>query len=115
MTAGVIFTEENEAISCAYSLETLSEAKGIDKYKAHLVENLNQSLYALSFMESEVRIHPPTLRLRLSISSPKKKDLFVRIRDQREKHAWHSDDPEKEQRIQAVIKRYIQFGNPYGI
>ena len=112
---GAVLTEENAAMGYANSLQSLRDARGIESYREDLIGKLNHSLDSLSFAARDVSIYPPTARVLLSISSPKRKSFFIDIRKQRDMNKWHSRDPEQEKRIQTIIDRYAQFGNPYGI
>lgn len=115
MQAGTTMMEEFAVLDYSHSLETLNGNPSLDSYKRGLIQKMNLDLYSLSSADRNLSIHPPTLRILLSLNSSRNKASFAKLRDERKKNCWQSDNAEQEKQISAVINRYAEFGNPYGL
>ncbi len=112
--AGLMALHESKVVDAWIGLNILKKVEGSENYKKSLIMTMNSALYALSFVDRDVKTRPEMLKQLARISSDKMKDFFKKMHKKRIENNWISGDAKKEKRIEWVIKRYIQFGNIYG-
>jgi hypothetical protein len=114
LNAGLVQKYEGEVVDSYTGLMILNNASGADTYKGFLVQKMNTALFALSFLDREVKIRPEVLRQLTQVSSAQMKDFFTKFNNRRTKNGWQAEDPAQEEKIEWVISQYVKHGNIYG-
>lgn len=114
LNAGLVQKYEGEVVDSYTGLMMLNNANGTDTYKEFLVQRMNTALFALSFLDREVKVRPELLRQLTQVSSPQMKEFFTKFNKKRTRNPWKAQDPAQEEKIEWVISRYVKHGNIYG-
>jgi hypothetical protein len=114
LNAGMMMLYEGQVTDSFTAWQVLEKVAGADAYKHLLVERLNGGLFALSFVDRDVKRRPQALKVIVHIAPSSMKRVMGDIKRARIANQWQVSDAEREDRIMWVLERYIAFGNIYG-
>jgi len=114
VNAGMMSKHEGDVVNAYKGLSFLQKVDGTETYREVLVNQMNTSLFAMSFVDRDVKQRPELLRQLSKISSPGMKLFMSTLKQARSENKWRSADDKQETKIQWVLDRYVLSGNIYG-
>lgn len=112
--AGLMSKYEGEVVDAYNTLVVLQSFKDSEVHRKTYVSQLNAALFAMSFVDRDVKVRPKMLKRLVAISSAEMKAFMGKLKLARAEHGWLAEDAQQEQKIQWVLDRYIDTGNIYG-
>src|SRR5262245_7425193 len=114
VSAGMMTMNEASVVDAFTSLLALEKVPGTEEYRGLLVGRMNTAVFALSFVDRDVKIRPAMLKTIAAMSSPQMKGFMADVKKARLEHKWQAPDTKQEEKIGWVLDRYVKTGNIYG-